>query len=227
MEKKKNERADLQNKRLLFTEIGCILALAVVYFGFEYTTAEVRTAALEDAGTVVEVEDMIPITFDTPPPPPALPQIVLSDILDIVDDDIEVDDEQILLPDDFDAPVLITDCFEIVEEEAEEETLPFILVEEKPKFNGKDANEFSRWVNQRLDYPQVCIENGVQGRVTLEFTIKADGSLTDIKVLRGVDPALDSEAVRVVQSSPKWTPGRQRDRAVAVTYTFPVIFRLR
>lgn len=227
MEKKKNERADLQNKRLLFTEIGCILALAVVYFGFEYTTAEVRTAALEDAGTVVEVEDMIPITFDTPPPPPALPQIVLSDILDIVDDDIEVDDEQILLPDDFDAPVLITDCFEIVEEEAEEETLPFILVEEKPKFNGKDANEFSRWVNQRLDYPQVCIENGVQGRVTLEFTIRADGSLSDIKVLRGVDPALDSEAVRVVQSSPKWTPGRQRDRAVAVTYTFPVIFRLR
>lgn len=227
MEKKKNERADLQNKRLLFTEIGCILALAVVYFGFEYTTAEVRTAALEDAGTVVEVEDMIPITFDTPPPPPALPQIVLSDILDIVDDDIEVDDEHILLPDDFDAPVLITDCFEVVEEEAEEETLPFILVEEKPKFNGKDANEFSRWVNQRLDYPQVCIENGVQGRVTLEFTIKADGSLTDIKVLRGVDPALDSEAVRVVQSSPKWTPGRQRDRAVAVTYTFPVIFRLR
>ena len=227
MEKKKNERADLQNKRLLFTEIGCILALAAVYFGFEYTTAEVRTAALEDAGTVVEVEDMIPITFDTPPPPPALPQIVLSDILDIVDNDIEVDDEHILLPDDFDAPVLITDCFEIVEEEAEEETLPFILVEEKPKFNGKDANEFSRWVNQRLDYPQVCIENGVQGRVTLEFTIKADGSLTDIKVLRGVDPALDSEAVRVVQSSPKWTPGRQRDRAVAVTYTFPVIFRLR
>lgn len=227
MEKKKNERADLQNKRLLFTEIGCILALAAVYFGFEYTTAEVRTAALEDAGTVVEVEDMIPITFDTPPPPPALPQIVLSDILDIVDDDIEVDDEHILLPDDFDAPVLITDCFEIVEEEAEEETLPFILVEEKPKFNGKDANEFSRWVNQRLDYPQVCIENGVQGRVTLEFTIKADGSLSDIKVLRGVDPALDSEAVRVVQSSPKWTPGRQRDRAVSVTYTFPVIFRLR
>lgn len=227
MEKKKNERADLQNKRLLFTEIGCILALAVVYFGFEYTTAEVRTASLEDAGTVVEVEDMIPITFDTPPPPPALPQIVLSDILDIVDDDIEVDDEHILLPDDFDAPVLIKDCFEIVEEEAEEETLPFILVEEKPKFNGKDANEFSRWVNQRLDYPQVCIENGVQGRVTLEFTIRADGSLTDIKVLRGVDPALDSEAVRVVQSSPKWTPGRQRDRAVAVTYTFPVIFRLR
>lgn len=227
MEKKKNERADLQNKRLLFTEIGCILALAAVYFGFEYTTAEVRTAALEDAGTVVEVEDMIPITFDTPPPPPALPQIVLSDILDIVDDDIEVDDEHILLPDDFDAPVLITDCFEIVEEEAEEETLPFILVEEKPKFIGKDANEFSRWVNQRLDYPQVCIENGVQGRVTLEFTIRADGSLSDIKVLRGVDPALDSEAVRVVQSSPKWTPGRQRDRAVAVTYTFPVIFRLR
>ena len=79
----------------------------------------------------------------------------------------------------------------------------------------------------QLKYPQICIENGRQGRVTLSFTIKADGSLSDVKVLRGVDPALDQEAVRVVKSSPKWTPGKQRDRAVAVSYTFPVIFQLR
>jgi protein TonB len=101
------------------------------------------------------------------------------------------------------------------------------MVEQKPKFNGGDANEFSKWVNSRLQYPQICIENGRQGRVTLSFTIKADGSLSDVKVLRGVDPALDQEAVRVVKSSPKWTPGKQRDRAVAVSYTFPVIFQLR
>lgn len=209
-------------------EIGCIVALAAVYFSFEYTTQEVRTTALEEAGTVVEIEDLIPITFETPPPPPALPQIVLSDILDIVDDDIEVNDDQILLlDDDFDAAIQIIDCIEVIEEDVEEESIPFILVEEKPKFNGKDANEFSRWVNQRLDYPQVCIENGVEGRVVLEFTIKADGALADIKVLRGVDQALDNEAVRVVGSSPRWAPGRQRDRAVSVTYTFPVIFRLR
>ena len=102
-----------------------------------------------------------------------------------------------------------------------------MMVEQKPKFNGGDANDFSRWVNQRLNYPAICVENGVQGRVTLSFTVQKDGSVSNVKVMRGVDKALDDEAVRVVSSSPKWEPGRQRDRAVPVTYTFPVIFQLR
>jgi protein TonB len=82
-------------------------------------------------------------------------------------------------------------------------------------------------VNQRLVYPEIAKENGVQGRITMMFTVKADGSVADVKVVRGVDPALDREAIRVISSSPKWSPGKQRDRAVPVTYTFPVIFRLR
>ena len=122
---------------------------------------------------------------------------------------------------------VVVDEVETTEEVTEEETLPFYTVEIKPKFNGGDANEFSKWVNQRLVYPEICVQNGVSGRVTLSFTIKADGTLADVKVLRGVDPALDQEALRVVKSSPKWTPGKQRDRAVPVSYTFPVIFQLR
>lgn len=228
MKQKKTDRADLQNKRVLFTEIGCIVALALVYFGFEYSTAKTKTASLEDTGVIAEMEDMIPITFETPPPPSAAPQIpVLSDLIEIVDDDIEVEDMIINLEDDKDLGVEIIDYVEVIDEVVEEETLPFILVEDKPKFKGGDANAFSKWVNERLVYPQICIENGVSGRVTLSFTIKADGTLADAKVLRGVDPALDKEALRVVNSSPKWTPGKQRDRAVAVTYTFPVIFQLR
>ena len=209
-------------------EIGCIVALALVYFGFEYTSEEVRTAVLDDNKVITEIEDLIPITFETPPPPPAAPQIpVLSDLIEIVDDDIEVEDMIINLEDDKDLGVEIIDYVEVIDEEVEEEILPFIMVEDKPKFKGGDANAFSKWVNERLVYPQICIENGVSGRVTLSFTIKADGTLTDAKVLRGVDPALDKEALRVVNSSPKWTPGKQRDRAVAVTYTFPVVFQLR
>lgn len=228
MKQKKTDRADLQNKRVLFTEIGCIVALALVYFGFEYSTAKTKTASLEDNGVIAEMEDMIPITFETPPPPQAAPQIpVLSDLIEIVDDDIEVEDMIINLEDDKDLGVEIIDYIEVIEEDVEEDTIPFILVEDKPKFKGGDANAFSKWVNERLVYPQICIENGVSGRVTLSFTIKADGTLADAKVLRGVDPALDKEALRVVNSSPKWTPGKQRDRAVAVTYTFPVIFQLR
>ena len=82
-------------------------------------------------------------------------------------------------------------------------------------------------MNSRLEYPEIAKENGVQGRVTLQFTVEKDGSVTNVKVVRGVDPSLDKEAVKVVSSSPKWTPGKQRDRAVRVTYTFPVIFQLR
>ena len=115
----------------------------------------------------------------------------------------------------------------VVEEEVEEEAIPFELIEQKPSFQGGDANEFSKWVNSKLVYPEIAKENGVQGRVTLQFTVEADGRVTNVLVLRGVDESLDKEAVRVVQMSPRWTPGRQRDRAVKVTYTFPVIFELK
>ena len=77
-----------------------------------------------------------------------------------------------------------------------------------------------------VEFPEVARENGVQGRVTLQFTVEKDGRVTKVKVFRGVDPSLDKEAVRVVSMSPKWTPGRQMDRAVAVTYTFPIQFAL-
>ena len=216
MEVKKTEKANLENRRLLFTEIGLVAALLVVWGAFSYGTKEKTVAMFETDTEVVEVEEMVPITQETPPPPPEAPQIpVLSDQIDIVEDDANLGVE-------------IMDYVEEVKEEVvEEEAIPFQLVEEKPSFNGGDANEFSKWVNSKLVYPEIAKENGVQGRVTLQFTVEKDGSVTNVKVLRGVDSSLDKEAVRVVQSSPKWKPGKQRDRAVKVTYTFPVIFQLR
>ena len=230
MEIKKSEKASLENKRFLFTEVGFVVALLIVLGAFEYTSKEKKTAVLEADETIVEVEDMVPITQETPPPPEAAPKIpILSDNIDIVDDDIEVDDSMFQnLEDSDDLAVEIMDYVEEVEEETvEEEAIPFQLVEEKPSFQGGDANQFSKWVNSKLVYSEIAKENGVQGRVTLQFTVNADGTVSNVKVLRGVDPALDKEAVRVVSMSPKWKPGKQRDRAVKVTYTFPVIFQLR
>ena len=221
MEIKKSEKASLENKKLLFVEIGLVVSLLIVYIAFEWTSKETNTAVLE--------EEIIPITQETPPPPPSAPKIpVLSDQIDIVDDEIELEDDMFMnLEDDASLGVEIMDYVEVEEEVVEEEAIPFQLVEEKPSFQGGDANQFSKWVNSRLVYPEIAKENGVQGRVTLQFTVEKDGSVTKVKVLRGVDPSLDKEAVRVVSSSPKWTPGKQRDRAVPVTYTFPVIFQLR
>ncbi|MBQ9887921.1 MAG: energy transducer TonB [Bacteroidales bacterium] len=230
MEVKKSQKANLENKRLLFTEIGLVLALLIVYGALNWNQREVKKASLAKEAEVVEIEDMVPITQETPPPPPEQVKIpVLSDQIDIVEDDIKVDDDMFQnLEDDSNVGVEIMDYKEeVVEEEVEEEAIPFQLVEEKPSFNGGDANEFSKWVNQHLEYPEIAKENGVQGRVTLQFTVNPDGRVSNVKVLRGVDSSLDKEAVRVVSMSPKWKPGKQRDRAVKVTYTFPVIFQLR
>ena len=229
MEIKKSEKANLENKKLLFVEIGLIISLLFVYIAFEWTSKETNTSILEDNTEVLIEEEIISTNMETPPPPPAAPKIpVLSDQIDIVDDEIELEDDMFMnLEDDASLGVEIMDYVEVEEEVVEEEAIPFQLVEEKPSFQGGDANQFSKWVNSRLVYPEIAKENGVQGRVTLQFTVEKDGTVTKVKVLRGVDPSLDKEAVRVVSMSPKWKPGKQRDRAVPVTYTFPVIFQLR
>lgn len=229
MEIKKSEKASLENKRVLFVEIGFVIALLLVFLAFDYKSQDAKVGALVAENQEIAEEEIIPTTQETPPPPPEAPKMPeLSDQIDIVDDEIQVDDIQINTEDDKNLAVELKDYREeVVEEEVEEEAIPFQLVEEKPSFMGGDANAFSKWVNERLDYPEIAKENGVQGRVVLQFTVGADGKLSNVKVLRGVDASLDKEAVRVVSMSPKWTPGKQRDRAVKVTYTFPVIFQLR
>jgi protein TonB len=229
MEIKKSEKANLENKKLLFIEIGLIISLLIVYIALEWTSKETNTAVLEDTTEILIEEEIISTNMETPPPPPPAPKMpVLSDQIDIVDDEIELEDDMFMnLEDNADLGVEIMDYVEVEEEVVEEEAIPFQLVEEKPSFQGGDANQFSKWVNSRLVYPEIAKENGVSGRVTLQFTVEKDGTVTKVRVLRGVDPSLDKEAVRVVSMSPKWKPGKQRDRAVPVTYTFPVIFQLR
>ena len=105
--------------------------------------------------------------------------------------------------------------------------LPFDLIEVKPTFNGGDAGEFSKWVNENLKYPKAAYEAGVQGRILLQFTIGKDGKVGDVQVLRSANPDLDAEAVRVISSSPDWTPGYVKGEPVKVTFNFPVVFQLR
>ena len=229
MEVKKSPKADLSRTVTLFREIGFIVVLGLVLLAFEWQSKEKKDSIFDQQESVIIEEEIIPITQEEQTPPPEMPKIpVLSDAIDIVDDNIQVDDAVFSFEDDATLGVEIMDYIETVEdEEVEEEAIPFALVENKPTFQGGDANTFSRWVNSQLEYPEIAKENGIQGRVTLQFTVNTDGSVSDVKVLRGVDSSLDKEAVRVVSASPKWKPGMQRDKPVRVTYTFPVIFQLR
>lgn len=230
MEVKKTPKANLENKKILFREIALILTLLIILASFEYKTYEKSTSTLSSDNVVIIEEEMIPITNETPPPPPEMPKIpVVSDDIIIVDDDVVIKtDLKINTEDDRNLGVEIREYVEGRKEEVvEEEDIPFVMVEDKPKFRGGDENAFTKWVAERLVYPEIAKENSVQGRVILQFRVNTDGSVDNVKVVRGVDPSLDKEAVRVVASSPKWTPGRQRNKAVRVVYTFPVIFQLR
>lgn len=229
MELKKSPKANLETKKALFTEIGLVVALAVVLFAFEYKTTEKAVSTLEEEVYIPVEEEIIPITQETPPPKPDMPKIPqLSDEIDIVSDEIQVEDIIINTEDVADMGVEVMDYVaEVEEEEIIEEALPYKSVEVKPSFQGGTANDFSKWVQQRLVYPEIALENGISGTVILYFEVDKDGNLINVKVLRGVDKSLDDEAVRVVKSSPKWSPGRQQDIAVKCQYQFPVTFQLR
>ena len=107
----------------------------------------------------------------------------------------------------------------------EEENKVFDIVEQQPLFPGGPA-ALMKYLSENTKYPVVAQENGVQGRVTVQFVVEKDGSISDVHVLRGVDPSLDKEAVRVVKSMPRWTPGKQNGITVRVNYRVPVLFRL-
>lgn len=109
----------------------------------------------------------------------------------------------------------------------EDEPVPFRSAEVKPMFQGGDANNFSKWINERLIYPQDAKDAGKQGRVVLQFTVNKVGRMENIRVLRGCYQSLDEEALRVVKASPEWKPGMMDGKAVSVTYTFPIVFKLR
>ena len=113
-----------------------------------------------------------------------------------------------------------------VAQDASSQSVPFSLIEKKPTFRGGDANEFNKWVRENLVYPKDAYDAGVQGRVMVAFDVCEDGVVRNVKVLRGVNPTLDAEALRVINSSPKWEPGLQDGKPVKVTYQFPVIFQL-
>ena len=225
MQIKKSPKADLNNKKGLFLEIGMIFALLLTVAAFAYTQRERNVEIIEASMEVVEEEITDITTQDQKPPEPPkkVEMQVLSDVLNVVTNDTKIDTEFDFS--EFSEDIEIVQNIEVVEEAAEDDA-PFIIAEEMPKFQGGDLMKFRSWVQGKLKYPQIAQENGISGKVTLTFVIERDGSLTNIQVMQSPDRSLADEAVRVLQSSPKWTPGKQRNAPVRVRYTLPVEFRI-
>lgn len=184
-----------------------------------------------------EVQKVQPVA----PPPPALKSSIKFTAPVIKKDEEVADEDQmksqeelteskvtISIADvqgtDEEGGVLLEDLKEIVTEAPVEEEV-FDMVEQAPQFPGGPA-ELMSYLGKNIRYPVIAQENGIQGRVVCQFVVGSDGSVRDIKVLRSLDPSCDKEAVRVIQSMPKWIPGRQNGKAVSVRYTLPVTFKL-
>ena len=227
MEIKKSPKADLEGKKTTNLFIGAIMVLAVLFVGFEWSERDRKVVTDSGIQEVVFEEEVIPITEQeqpqqAPPPPQAPPA---EDVLNIIENDSQVEESTVQASDDTQAAVEVKYTPVEVEEEEVDEQQIFQVVEENPEFPG-GMKECMKFLSNNIKYPQISQENGVQGRVIIQFVVNADGSIVDPVVVRGVDPYLDKEALRVIKLMPKWKPGKQRGKAVRVRYTQPVLFRL-
>lgn len=225
MQLKKNPQASLEDKKLTYVLMGLVLVLSICYVAFEWTEREVTKYDVVDTDFIFEEEIDIQQTSQETPPPPPPPAPVEVEVLNVVEDDVEVEEIEINTEDDKDVEVVIAPPVEAPVEEEEEEVI-FVVVESMPEFPG-GQQAMMRYIGENIKYPVIAQENGIQGRVICQFVIEKDGKVTDIQVVRSSgEPSLDKEAVRVINSMPKWKPGKQRGKPVRVKYTIPVNFRL-
>jgi protein TonB len=226
MDKRKTEKADLENKRGLFVQIGLVVTLAVVLAAFEWKTYDAITMMEGRTGDDFEEEMIIQTEHEPPPPPPPPPPQEIITELEIVADDAEIEHEL-----EISAEVSIHDVIEAYvapeggDEELYDEEEIFQIVEEQPSFPGGEEARL-RWLSNNIRYPAIARESGIQGTVFIQFVVERDGSITDARVVRGIGGGCDEEALRAVQNMPRWTPGKQRSRPVRVLFMMPVRFTL-
>ena len=216
MEVKKNPKVDLEKKRSLYLQIGFIIALLLVYAAFEYKNYDKSSYNLGDLNLDDLEEEIIPITKQEqkpPPPPPPPPEII-----EIVEDEVEIEEE-------LEIEETESDEDEIIEIEEEDDDEFFMVVENMPEFPGGDLG-LMKYIQKNVKYPPIAKEYNITGKVYVQFIVDKSGTVTNVKIVRGVDKNLDAEALRVVKSLPKYKPGKQRGKPVRVMFTIPINFTL-
>ena len=231
MEIKKSPKADLENKKLLFLLIGLVIALGITGLAFSINSKPEAGEYKPPKRETTEMEQIDQTRQDQPETPPEQQKAqaqVVTDVLNIVSNDQKIE-TNIVFTDDADD----FDDFDIVieekEEEIEEEEI-FVNAEVMPTFQGGDLSKFRNWVMENVKYPQIALENGIQGNVVVSFVVEKDGQISRINVLQSPDKTLTEATLAVLDKANKlkngWKPGKQRNKPVRVTYTLPVSFRI-
>lgn len=221
MDNKKTPKADLEGKKSIFLQVGLVISLALVFLAFEWKRYD-KSESDWDQMEVIEIpEELTQITRQEIEPPKPKPQT--TDIEEVEDDE-EVEDIVINVEDDMDAEVQeFVPVDDPIEEPVEAEI--FTVVEESPAFPGGDEKLYE-FLAKNMKYPQMARESGIQGIVYVTFVVEPDGSISNVRVLRDIGGGCGEEAIRVVKAMPRWTPGKQRGKAVRVQFNLPVKFTL-
>ncbi|MCQ2198486.1 MAG: energy transducer TonB [Paludibacteraceae bacterium] len=230
MEIKKSEQASLENKKSEFLLLGLVVALGFLYIAFEWTKFDVKKLEVAQEEVVLDDEEMTEITIqqETPPPPPPEPaaqQPIVNPEIKVVENTVDTGDKTIAGSEDTGGKVEDLPLPTGNDEETPDDDPVFLKVEKQASFEG-GMGAMMKWLSNHINYPSICAESGIEGKVFVQFTVKKDGSITDVQVVRGAHELLNAEAVRVVASMPKWKPGEQQGQKVSSKFTLPVVFKL-
>lgn len=233
MELKKNPKADLRKNSGLYFVIGLALVMLLIWRALEWKTYDEVNEYDVSLNVEDQLDEEVPMTEQIktppPPPPPAAPEVI-----EVVEDEEEVEETVIESTESSEEKevVEVEDVVEVEEEIVED--IPFAVIEDVPVFPGCESasdkracfNEMmQKHIRKNFHYPEIAQEMGVQGRVSVMFTIQKDGSIGNVR-MRGPDKNLEAEAARIIGKLPKMTPGKQRGRAVRVPFSIPINFKL-
>jgi len=220
MKPKKNIAVDGEDvkSRTVYVLSGLVLVIAFILCLVEYKKIDMAGASIESSLSALEDEEVVEINPNTPPPPPPPPPPPAPpEEVEVLEEEDEREETNVIIIDqeaDIDIVIEVEEDPEPVVEQI------FDVVEENPEFVGGMAKLYE-YLGKNIQYPEMAKENGIQGKVFVQFVV-----FKDVKIVKGVHKTLDSEASRVVKSMPKWTPGKQRGTAVNARFTLPIKFRI-
>jgi protein TonB len=224
METKKKSKVNLERYRLVFFQAGLIIAISLMLFAFEWSTSSIAIPEhVINGKDFIEPELIQPTRQEEPERPKPQTPVKLAEVINIVDDteileyELEIQDVEVGIEDEVIIPELEP------EEDVYEQI--WVAVEEMPEFPGGEI-ALIKYIAKNIVYPRSAVEAGIEGKVYLKFAVTKTGNVDYVSVLRGVNPDLNKEAIRVIKSLPKWKPGRQGGKLVNVWYNVPIHFRL-
>jgi protein TonB len=211
MKPKKNPLVDAEDikSRTVYVLSGLVLVTAFILCLVEYKKIDLAGASIESSLSALEDEEVVEINPNTPPPPPPPPPPPAPpEEVEVLEEEDEREETNVI----------------IIDQEADIDIV-IEVEEENPEFVG-GMQKLYEYLGKNIQYPEMAKENGIQGKVFVQFVVWKDGTIKDVKIVKGVHKTLDGEAQRVVKSMPKWTPGKQRGTAVNARFTLPIKFRI-